>query len=146
MSQVVSFAEESCWDGEQFRTVRREIVFVIRSLQIKTPDGEPIYHEFRADFGIFYDIEDDWLIEILAREIAGVQWGWYVYHKKIDHSGIDLIHPETGKVLGSIQTRGGAKQKLSGEILGANIVPIVKGKDYRAARLQRETSGEEKGV
>lgn len=136
MSTVVSFAEESCWDGETFRQVRREIVFVVAGHAIKT--GVPIRHEFTADFGIFYDIDDDWLIQILKREVPGIDWGWFVYHKKLDHSGIWIINPDDNRVVGSVYPRGRTKQKLSGEIFTGNITHISKGPEYRAARLKRE--------
>lgn len=138
MSSVVSFAEESVWDGERFRSIRREIVFVVQLNNVPIEGQKSSRHEFRADFGIFWDVEDDWLIQILREEIPGPEWGWYVYHKKLDQSGISVINPDSGRTVGTIYPRGRTKQKLSGEIAGANIVPIAMGKEYRAARLQRE--------
>jgi hypothetical protein len=138
VSQVLSFAEESCWDGERFRTIRREIVFVVTGFQIRDAHGESIRREFRADFGLWYDVDDDWLIQILKREEPSIRWDWFVYHKKLDHSAIIIHDPNTGKALGQIYPRGRTKQKLSGENSGANITTIAKGKDYRAERLRRE--------
>ena len=136
MSTVVSFAEESCWDGERFRSVRREIVFVIAGHAIQT--GKMIRHEFRSDFGIFYDVDDELLIEILREELPAIDWGWFVYHKRLDHSGISIINPDSGKVVGSVYPRGRKRQKLSGEIAGGNITPIGKGVEYRAKRLLKQ--------
>jgi hypothetical protein len=110
---VVSFAEESCWDGERFRSVRREIVFVVAGFAISP--GKSI----RGD-------------------IPSVDWGWFIYHKKIDHSAILIYHPETGKVVGSIYPRGKTRQKLSCENNGANVVPISYGEECRARRRKRE--------
>lgn len=135
-AKVVSFAEESCWDGDKFRSVRREVVFVIAGHSLKK--GELVRQEFRADYGLFYDVEDELLINLLEREIPDVKWGWYVYHKKLDHSGISIIHPESGKTVGSIYPRGRSNPKLSGEILAANVIPISLGGEYRARRLARE--------
>jgi hypothetical protein len=144
MAQVVSFAEESCWDGERFRSVRREIVFVVSGFAIVP--GQSIRREFRADFGLWYDLEDEWLIEILTREIPEVDWGRFVFHKKLDHSAILIIDGEQlpGKTVGSIYPRGRTRQKLSGEIAGGNVVPIRKGYEYRAERLAREEARAER--
>lgn len=136
MSSVISFAEESCWDGEKFRSIRRPVVFVVAGHAIKT--GVVVRKEFTADFGIFYDVDDEWLIQILSSELPSVDWSWFVYHKKLDHSGIMIYNPDNGKVVGSIYPRGKTKQKLSGDHTGSNIVPIIKGLEYRAKRIKRE--------
>lgn len=136
MSSVISFAEESCWDGERFRTIRREIVFVVAGVGIAP--GKSIRGEFIADFGLWYDVDDGWLISILREKLPQVEWGWFVYHKKLDHSAILIYNPDTGNVVGSIYPRGRTKQKLSGENTGVNIVPIAKGGEYRAERLAKE--------
>jgi hypothetical protein len=136
MSQVLSFAEESCWDGDRFRSVRREIVFVVSGHAIIP--GKVVRREFRADFGLWYDSDDEWLIDLLRETDAEINWDWFVFWRKLDHSAIMIHHPETGKVVGQIYPRGRTKQKLSGEILGGNITPIAKGEEYRAARLARE--------
>jgi hypothetical protein len=142
MAQVVSFAEESCWDGDRFRSVRREIVFVVCGFALVP--GKSIRGEFRADFGLWYDVDDEWLIQILQREIPEVRWDWHVYHKKLDHSAIMIHDPETGKVVGQIYPRGRGRQKLSGENGGANVVSISLGGEYRAARRRREEERAEK--
>lgn len=133
---VVSFAEESCWDGEKFRSVRREIVFVVAGFAIRP--GQSIRREFVADFGLWYDQEDEWLIQILRETLPEIEWSWFIYHKRLDHSAILIYHPENGKVVGSIYPRGRTRQKLSGEITGGNITPIGMGREYRAKRLARE--------
>lgn len=136
MSTVVSFAEESCWDGETFRSIRREVVFVIAGHAIQS--GRVVRAEFRADYGVFWDGEDEWLIALLKETVPDIDWGWFVFHKKLDQSGISVINPESGKVVGSIYPRGRTKQKLSGENLAANVVPISYGLVARANRLAKE--------
>jgi hypothetical protein len=136
MSQVVSFAEESCWDGETFRSIRREVVFVIAGHAIRT--GRMIRAEFRADYGVFWDGEDEWLIQLLAEAVPDIDWGWFVYHKRMDQSGIYIVNPDTGQTVGSIYPRGRTKQKLSGENCAANVVPIAYGHTARANRLAKE--------
>lgn len=97
-----------------------------------------------ADFGLWYDVDDDLLIQILAREEPDVDWGWHVYHKKLDHSAILVYNPDTGKVVASIYPRGRTKQKLSCENTGANVVPIAMGGEYRAKRIERDRERAEK--
>ena len=138
MSNVMSFAEESCWKGDEFRSVRREVVFVIAGHAIQT--GVAIRHEFRADYGLWYDQEDEILLAILREERPDVDWGFFVYHKLMDHSGIHIYHPDSGKVVGSIYPRGRTRQKLSGENVGTNVTAIGKGIEYRAKRLAQEES------
>jgi hypothetical protein len=90
---------------------------------IKT--GKAIRHEFTADFGLWYDEEDEWLIQILQDEYPAIEWGYFVYFKKIDYSAILIIDPEDNKVVGSIYPRGRTKQKLSGENTAANITSMA---------------------
>ena len=140
-SNVLYFAEESCWDGETFRSIRREVVFVIAGHAIQT--GVPIRHEFTADFGLWYDYEDEVLLQILKEQLPAIDWGWFVYHKKIDHSAIMIYNPDSGQVVGSIYPRGRKKQKLSGENMAANITPITKGREYQEKRLASGRSSED---
>ena len=142
MSTVVSFAEESCWDGETFRSVRREVVFVIVGHAIQT--GKMIRAEFRADYGVFWDQEDEWLIALLTEALPAIDWGWFVYHKKMDQSGIFIVNPDTGQTVGSIYPRGRTKQKLSGENLAANVVPLARGHAIRRERVIRDRERDER--
>jgi hypothetical protein len=136
MSQVVSFAEESCWEGERFRTIRRQIVFVLSGFG--TTLKKSIRREFTADFGLWYDVDDEWLIEILRREEPDVDWGYFVFFKKTDHSAIIVHHPETNEIVANIVPRGRTRRRLSCENSGANVIHISVGREYRAARLERE--------
>lgn len=113
MSTVLSFAEESCWDGERFRTIRRPVIFV---LAVNIPTHGFIRHEFEADFGVFYDVDDTWLVDLLNEQIPQVDWGWAIYHKKIDHSAIMIHNPDSGRVMGQIFPRGTKNQQISGDL------------------------------
>lgn len=108
MSIVKSFAEESCWDGERFRSVRRPVIFVLAA---EIPRHGMIRHEFESDFGVFYDVEDDWLADQLKRDLPHIDWGWFVFHKKLDHSAIQIINPDSGRVVGQIYHRGTKQSK-----------------------------------
>lgn len=140
-SNVVSFVEESCWDGETFRSIRREVVFVVAGHAIRS--GQVVRHEFRSDFGLWYDFDDTVLLSILQEERPDVDWGRFVYHKKMDHSGIHIIDAESDKVVGSIYPRGRTRQRLLGEEGGVNVTPIAKGREYRE---KRRVAAEEQGA
>lgn len=85
-------------------------------LAVNMPQHGMIRHEFEADYGVFYDVDDDWLIDILRRHIPQIDWGWLTYHKAIDHSGINLINPDSGRVIGQIYPRGSRSQVAAGEL------------------------------
>lgn len=142
MSTVVSFAEESCWDGETFRSIRREVVFVVAGHAIQS--GRVVRAEIRADYGIFWDGEDEWLIALLSESLPDIDWGWFVYHKKLDQSGIWIINPDSGKKVGSIFLRGRSTQRLSGENAAANVVPIQEGVRIRGERACRAKAREDR--
>jgi len=137
-SNVLSFAEESCWDGDKFRSIRREIHFVVEGHAIQT--GVAIRHEFAADFGLWYDEEDEWLLQILKEFYPAIEWGYFVYFKKIDHSAIMIIDPDSDKIVGSIFPRGRTKRKLSGENRAANIVSMAEFKEKKLADWIRQNS------
>ena len=137
-SNVLSFAEESCWDGEKFRSIRREIHFVVTGHAIKP--SQLLRHEFVADFGLWYDEDDEWLIQILQAELPDVDWGYFVYFKRLDHSEILILDPENNRTIGSIYPRGRVKQKLSGEIGAGNIVCMAAFREKKVAERIREDS------
>lgn len=137
-ANVLSFAEESCWDGDKFRSIRREIVFRLQGHAIKP--NELLTHEFRADFGLWYDEEDEWLIQILRDELPDVDWGWFVYWKIPDHSEILILNPEDSRTVGSIYPRGRVKRKLSGEIGAANVISMAAFKEKKLAEWLRANS------
>lgn len=137
-ANVLSFAEESCWDGDKFRSIRREIHFRLIGHGIKP--NELLNHEFTADFGLWYDEEDEWLIGILSKEIPDVEWGYFVYFKRLDHSEILILNPENNRTIGSIYPRGRTKQKLSGENTTANIVSMAEFREKKRAEWFRANS------
>lgn len=137
-SNVLSFAEESCWRGDQWRSVRREIHFVVAGHAIQS--GVAIRHEFAADFGLWYDEDDEWLLQILKEIYPAIEWGYFVYFKKIDHSAIMIIDPDSDQIVGSIYPRGRTKRKLSGENQTANIVSIKEFREKKLAEWVRQNS------
>lgn len=141
-TNVVSFVEETCFSGDTFRSVRREITYSIIGY------GKGLGREFREDFacdnGIWYDYEDKYLLSILDERFPDINWGWFVLHKKMDHSAIEIIEPESGKIVGSIHVRRGEKGKLSGEILDASVMSWDKVQQWKVKRDERRTEEESK--
>lgn len=125
-SNVVSFAEESCFSGETFRSVRREVVFTVHIYGLG-PE-KMLKQDFSADNGIWYDHTDEYLIQILENQVAGPDWGGFVFHPKMDQSAIELIDTDTNKVVGIIHVRRGktpTNPELSGENSCGNVVSMV---------------------
>jgi hypothetical protein len=129
-SNVVSFAEESCFSGETFRSVRREVVFTVHIYGLG-PE-KMLKQDFSADNGIWYDHTDEYLIQILENQVAGPDWGGFVFHPKMDQSAIELIDTDTNKVVGIIHVRRGKtgvsianNPELSGENGRGNVVSMV---------------------
>lgn len=128
MSSVLSFAEETCWDGDKFRSIRRPVVFVLEgSFPVFENGRSPAYtqdlkHEFVNDFGLFYDPFDEWLVSELQREVPEIDWGRLIFHRKIDHSAIELIDPDDDITIGKIYPRGSGPQRTPGEALPEGVV------------------------
>ena len=146
MREVVSFAEESCWSGDQLRSIRREIYFSV--VCYGKPFQSKLTFEFLSDYGIWYDYDDDMLLEILQEHVPDVEWGWFVYHKKMDHSGIDIINPDENQVVGFIEVRKRSSQPLSGENLGGTVMYWDQVQAWKVARdderraQEQESTGE----
>lgn len=144
MSEVLSFAEESCFSGDTFRSIRREIQFVLQGYG-KQLGGKSVKLEFTSDFGLYYDYEDTVLLSILEGLDPAVKWGWYIYHKKMDQSAIEIINPDTNKVVGSIAIRAASRSKLSGEPSCANVMSWAAVQEWKSERAKRVEEPAEHG-
>lgn len=135
MSKVFRFAEESCWDrSDRFRQVRKSVRFRIVTIG-KIGDAR-LNDCFDADYGIFYDPEDEWLISILSDLCPRVSWGRYVFWKKTDHSGVDVIDPSDDRVVAKIVVnRGPVEPDPSGEMLERDMTNVI---DLMSRRVERE--------
>lgn len=124
MSQVVSFAEESCWDGEEFRQVRKKVVFRVYSVGKNL--GVKVDAEFISDYSLWYLQEDDYLIAVLRQIDPRVNWDHLVYHRKLDMSGIDVYESEHDRLAVRIEVRGSHKGrvKLTEEDLGPTVIRL----------------------
>lgn len=132
MSQVYSFAEESCWRGEDFRHVRKEVVFKVFSIGRSL--GDKFSREFQADYGLWWDQEDEILLQHLRELDLPVRWDDLVFHKKIDQSGIDVYNPESDRLVARIEVRRYEGRRLdpANDDFGPNVRKIV---DFIAERL-----------
>jgi hypothetical protein len=128
---VLSLPEESCWEGDNFRPVRKEVVFEVTS--IGKISGERVDHEFRADYAIYYQSDDQLLIQLLEEMLGGVEWGRFVYWRKIDQSGITIIDPDDDTQIGHIRVRRSRRRALVDD--ETNVVSI---EGARLARALRE--------
>jgi hypothetical protein len=140
VSNLVSFAEESCFSGDTFRTVRREIVFTVVGFGNRM--GVPIKEDFVADYGLWYDYDDNMLLEILSNQFPQVQWAHYIYHKLLDHKGISIVDPDNDQVVGNICVRRASSLKLSSETQGGNVIywnQVQQWKEERDVRRQDTT-------
>jgi len=135
-SNVVSFVEESCFSGETFRSVRREVVFTVQGYGNRL--GQACKVDLVADNGIWYDHEDTYLLALLQTQAPGIDWGSFVFHKKMDHSAIEIIDTDTDEVVGSIHVRRGTKLSLAPETVCATVVNMAQWKESRNERQRLE--------
>lgn len=129
----MSFAEESCWNGEDFRHVRKAVVFKVYSIGKNL--GEPFSQEFQSDYGLWWDQDDVVLVWHLSQVAPQVNWANMVFHKKIDHSAIDIYDPETDRMIARVEVRrfSGAKKSLLDGDLGPTVVRLS---DWRRRRQE----------
>ena len=132
MSQLYKFAEEACWDrSDRFRQHRKSVVFRVAS--IGKIDGIRVNETIRADFGVYYDPEDEYLIGLLTDLGHGIDWGRFVFWKRPDHNGIDVIDPADDRVVAHVVVnRGQLGSGTSGDVDMTNVVELM------ARRVERE--------
>lgn len=108
---------------------------MFRVVSIGKINDHRVNSTFRADFGIFYDPEDQYLIGLLTDCYPSVDWGRHVFWKRPDHSGVDVIDPDDDRVVAHVVVnRGepGRRSNPSGEIDMTNVV------DLNSWRVERE--------
>lgn len=147
---VVSFAEETCWNGEDFRAFRKKVTFRVYSIGRNL--GEKIEAEFEADYGLWWDQEDVVLLFHLNELRPDVNWRDMVFYKKMDQSGIDIFDPDTDRLVARIEVRAyeGRRLEFVNQELGVNVIPfhaaaaeVIK---KRALSKGKDPSGETKTV
>lgn len=104
MTQLYNFAEETCWKGEEFRAVRKKIMF--RLLSVGRNLGTPFANEFEADYSLWYDQEDEHLIRHLFEVQPYIDWRQMAFHKKIDKSAIEIFETGDDRLVALVEVRG----------------------------------------
>lgn len=133
MGQLFRFAEETCWAGEELREVRKRVVF--RAFSIGRNLGFPFSFEFEADYSIWYSQEDEVLLENLSRCRPDIPWARLVYHKKLDHSGIDIYETEDDKLVARVEVRRTLLGRPEKGSMGSNVIRFA---DIPGLLLARE--------
>jgi hypothetical protein len=129
---VVSFPEFTCWKDEDFRSVRKSVVFRVYSVG-GTPSTQ-FDQEFISDYGVWYHQHDELLIKMLSSVHPGLDWGLLIYHRRWDHSGIDVCDADSGQVVARLEVRQfrGTRLDVLENDLGSNVVRLD---DYRTSKL-----------
>ena len=145
-SPVVSLAEFSCWDGDELRAIRKKIWFTIRS--VGKIEGLRVSQEFQADFGLMYDGDNQYTIELLGRVCPEVRWDRMFYWRRCDISGIDVVCARSENLVARLRVRdgGGSSGKRSrlarGEVqLGAADAVVYDFVAALEAKRARDSGG-----
>jgi hypothetical protein len=131
-NEAISFAEHTCWKDEDFRHVRKPVMF--RLFHVGKHLGQAFDVEFEADYGIWYQQDDDLLIWYLQQAHPHVDWPSLIYHRRWDHTGIDICEPEDDRLVARMVVRQyqGSLEDVVAADLGANVVRFD---DWRAAKM-----------
>lgn len=143
-AEIVGFAAATCWEGEVFRSVRREICF--KAYHVGNAIGFKLDQEFVADYGIFFDPNEEYLVGVLTDNMPEIPWSTFRFHRKLDQSGIDVYGPDHKRVVARIVVRRYEGKKitdLSPGSLGPTVITMAEGRAKLAllAEQQRFESG-----
>jgi hypothetical protein len=135
MAETVSFPEHTCWNEENFRFARKPVMF--RLFSVGGLLGVEFEAEFEADYGVWYQQDDDHLIHFLREKVPGVPWEELVYHRKWDHTGIDVCEPDEDRLVARVEVRQyrGRRLDVLENDLGSNVVRLD---DYRTSKLNTQ--------
>lgn len=132
---VVSFPEFTCWNDEDFRSVRKQVVF--RIFSVGTALHSVFDVEFISDYGVWYHQHDEVLIKMLSVACPAVDWGRLIYHRRWDHSGIDVCDPDDDEVVARMEVRQyrGTRLDVLESDFGSNVIRLD---DYRTSKLAEQ--------
>lgn len=142
---VVSFAEVACFNKyDQFRSSFTPVVF--RLFSVGRGLGQKVDVEFTDTYRLYYDSDDENLIAALRGAAPGLPWGTMMYHRWLDQSRIQVVHPERGTIVAQIETRRyyGRKvceSKLVAGEYGGTVVSLAAAKAARAAAVIEAENG-----
>lgn len=127
-AEIHSFAELACFDQhDQQRPARAEVVF--RLFSVGKGLGVKLDLELRSDYYVYYDGDDEYLLNALAAAVPAVPWHHYVFHRWLDQSRVHVLHPDSGKIVAQLETRRYFGRKVNLERVergeyGANVVSL----------------------
>lgn len=130
---VVSFAEFTCWNDEDFRYQRKPVTFRVSSAG--TFLGKRFSFELDWDYGIWYHQHDEEVVRRLSLVKPDVDWGGLIYHRKWDSNWrIDICEPDEDRVVARVEVRQyrGTRLDVLRRDLGSNVVRLD---DYRTSKL-----------
>lgn len=129
---VVSFPEYTCWNDEDFRVNRKQVVLTLTSVGDRL--GQSFDVEVLWDYGIWYHQHDELVIQRLSSVCPAVDWGRLIYHRSWDRWDIDICDPEDDLVVARVEVRQyrGRRLDVLELDLGNNVVRLD---DYRTSRL-----------
>lgn len=123
MSRVFSFAEESCYDkAEKFRSIRKSVDF--RVVSIGRIGDDRVDFRLKADWGIFYDPEDEYLIQHLQSAHPAIDWGYFVFYRKWTSGELEIIDPGLDRVVGKISVWRALPSDPDGEQDWTNVTDL----------------------
>lgn len=143
---VISFAEISCFNRQdQFRSQLAPVVF--RLFSVGRGLGHKVDVEFTDSYGLYYDSDDENLITALRNAAPGLPWAQMMYHRWLDQSRIQVVHPERGTIVAQIETRRyyGRKvceSKLQDGHYGQHVVSLAASRAKKAAAAVIEAESE----
>lgn len=152
-TSIISLAEYSCWNGNDFRAVRKKIWFTIHSIG-KIDGKRRVAAEFQADFTLMYDADNSYTIWLLGEVEPDIRWDQMFFWRRFDLQAIDVYDAGTEKLFARIRVRGRGVgvvlgSKTSGEssdVRRESVLGIGKGLliDFQVAR-ERLRGGERSG-
>lgn len=127
---VHNFLEDSCHDkNDQLKRFLNPVVF--RLFSVGGALGPRVDVAFTANYGIYYDPDDNPLIQCLLVAEPGIDWGRMTYHRRHDRPRVEVINTETGKVVARIETRRYFGRQITEKAVqdgryGENVVCLVR--------------------
>lgn len=127
-AQVLSFAEGACYSSdESIRPERGKVVF--RLFSVGRGLGTKLDLALRSDYYIYYDGDDEYLLAALAKAAPAVPWHKFVFHRWLDQSRVQVLHPDSGKIVAQLETRRYFGRKVNLERVragghGPNVVAL----------------------
>ena len=145
---VLSFAELSCYDAaDNPRQFLAPVTF--RLFSVGRSLGSKLDVSFVADYGLYYGLSDEPLLEVLCAAAPAVDWrgGNWVFHRWLDQSRIQVLHGDTGKIAAQIETRRYEGRRVSHTAIesgeyGARVITLDQCRQIRIEKAMVKLSAE----